>query len=269
MAGGSKERRMVFDVRGRRRNVVKVVYAVLAVLMGLSLFLTVGPFSLSSLFGGGGSSSGAATKAAEEQAQRYERKLAKDPEDPALLLGLTRARLSAGNASLSVNPETGQTAPTLETRQQYAKASEAWSKYLKATDEPNIGAAQLVASSLFTLAQISPTPNEITANMQAAADTQKLVVEERPNLSTLSNYALYSTYAFDYDAAEEAANRVKKLASSKFERENFENQLEESTKSAKEFQKGLVRQEKENQGSGKAAVENPVQGLGSTGPLGE
>ena len=31
MAQGNKEHRMVFDIRGRRRHVVKVVYAILAV----------------------------------------------------------------------------------------------------------------------------------------------------------------------------------------------------------------------------------------------
>lgn len=268
MAGGGKEeRRMVFDIRGRRRNVVKIVYAVLAILMGASLFLTVGPVSLGNLFGGGGET-GAAAKAAEEQAERYERKLAKSPEDPELLLGLTKARLSVAQASVAVNSETGQVEPTLETRQQYEKASESWDTYVKTTDEPNVVAAQQVASALFTLAQISRTPPEIAANMEAAADTQQLVIEERPNLSTLSNYAIYRTFSFDYGAAKQAADRVAKLATSKFERENFENQFEESTKSAKEFQKELARLKKQNPGAGKEAIENPLSGVGGAG-LGE
>lgn len=262
MASGGKEHRMLFDLRGRRRNVVKVVYAVLAVLMGLSLFLVTGSGSLSNLFGGGGGGS-TAGKVAEEQAERIERKLVKTPEDPDLLASLTRARLSAANASLAVNPETGETAATLETRQQYEKASEAWSRYLEATDEPTAGAAQLVAPALFQLAQISRTPNEIVANMNAAADAQQIVVEQRPNLSTLSNYAIYRTFTFDYGEAEKIADRVAKLTSSKFERENFENELEEQTKSAKEFQKGLARFKKEeSNGGSKESLENPLPGLG-------
>ena len=39
---------MVFDTGGRRRGVVKVVYAILAVLMGFSLLLVVGPAPLQS-----------------------------------------------------------------------------------------------------------------------------------------------------------------------------------------------------------------------------
>ncbi len=46
MAKKDGERRMVFDTGGRRKDVVKVVYAVLAVLMGLSLLLVVGPAPL-------------------------------------------------------------------------------------------------------------------------------------------------------------------------------------------------------------------------------
>ncbi len=268
--GGDKEHRMLFDIRGRRGNVVKVVYAVLALLMGLSLFIIGGSGSISGIFGdsNGGSE---LSKIAEERAERLETKLVKSPEDPDLLVGLTRARISAGEASLSVNPETGEAVPTVETRQQYEKASESWDKYLKATDEPSATAAQLVARALFTLAQISRTPVEIEANMKAAADTQELVVEQRPTASSLGTFALYKTFAFDYAGAEQAAERVKKLASSKFERENFENELQQSTRSAKLFEKELARAKKANQGSGKESLENlqnPLPGIGGTG-LGE
>ena len=46
----SDEHRMVFDIRGKRRHVVKFVYAILAILMGASLFLVTGAVSLGSLF---------------------------------------------------------------------------------------------------------------------------------------------------------------------------------------------------------------------------
>lgn len=268
MAGGEKEHRMLFDLRGRRRNVVKVVYAVLAVLMGLSLFIIGGSGSISGIFDDGGDGGGEVAKLAEERAERLETKLVKTPEDPGLLLNLTRARLQAGEASVQVNPETGQVAPSLETRQQFQKASEAWSQYLEATDKPSPTAAQQVAQALFTLAQISPSPVEIEANMQAAADTQQIAVEKRPTAGSLSNYALFKTFAFDYAEAEQAAERVKKLASSKFERENFENELKQSTESAKAFQQELNRAKKEGQGNGKERIENPVPEFGG-GLLGE
>ncbi|HET7510698.1 MAG TPA: hypothetical protein VFJ65_10665, partial [Solirubrobacterales bacterium] len=80
MASGGKENRMVFDIRGRRRNVVKVVYALLAVLIGLSLFLVVGGLNISELFNG--SATVEAGKEFEATAARLERELKKEPEEP-------------------------------------------------------------------------------------------------------------------------------------------------------------------------------------------
>ena len=61
---------MLFDLRGgRRRSMVKVVYAVLAVLMGASLFLTVGPLNIGELFSNSGSA-GNAAEPFEEQTER-------------------------------------------------------------------------------------------------------------------------------------------------------------------------------------------------------
>ncbi len=53
MAQGNNEHRMVFDIRGRRRHVVKAVYAILAILMAASLFLVTGAINLNSIFGTG------------------------------------------------------------------------------------------------------------------------------------------------------------------------------------------------------------------------
>jgi DNA repair ATPase RecN len=260
MAGG-KERGMVFDIRGRRRHVVKVVYAILAVLMGASLFLVVGPVNIGSLLGNGGSGNSGA-QVSIERAETIERKLKKSPEDPELLLSLTRARIAAGTSSQELT-STGEVVPTLETQQQYAKASEAWSEYLKAADEPTAGAAQQVAPALFRLGEISPNPNEILANFKAAAEAQQIVVAKQPNLGSLSKYALYSMYAGDYAVAEKAGAKVEKLARTKFERERFENQLEEVKKAIVKFKKQLSAGS--NKGAAKEGLENPLSGIGSGG----
>ena len=71
MAEGG-ERRMLFDIRGRRKHVVRVVYAILALLMGASLFLVVGPFNIGNLINSG-SSANSTAKVLDEQAERIER----------------------------------------------------------------------------------------------------------------------------------------------------------------------------------------------------
>jgi hypothetical protein len=265
MASGSKEHRMLFDIRGKRRHVVKVVYAVLALLMGLSLFLVTGGASLSGLIGSG-NSGGSAVAGLEEQTERLERKLVKDPENPDLLLALTRSEVNVANQLVSVvETEAGPVPePTSESRAEMQRASESWSKYLEATDKPSAGAASVVAPALYSFAISSPNPTEIEANMKAAANAQQIIVDQRPNLNSWSTLAIYRYLSFEYAAAEKAEEEAKKLAasSSKFERENLENQLEESSKGAHKFQKQLEAGEKAGAGSGKAQLENPFGGLG-------
>jgi hypothetical protein len=263
MAKKDGERRMVFDTGGRRRGVVKVVYAILAVLMGFSLLLVVGPAPLQSLFGISNEVSSAAQQF-EEQSQQLEVKLKKDPQNPDLLLSLTRAQINAGNAQ--ADPETGELTP--EATQQLQAASESWSKYLKATDEPSSAGAQVAAQALFGLATTARTGPEAELNVRAAAHAQEIVAKARPSLGSLSTLAIYRLYSFDYKGAAEAEKEAKKFANTKFERENLENELEQISKRSHEFQKQLAKIEKEAKkarAEGKGSIANP---LGESNPLG-
>jgi hypothetical protein len=267
MASGGNEHRMVFDIRGKRRHVVKFVYAILAVLMGASLFLVVGPVNIASLFETGNKVS-AATSQFEEQAQRFEHKLVKSPGDAELLLGLTKARINAGNSAVE-QTSTGELVPTVESTQQLQKASAAWSEYLEATNEPSAGAAQLASNALFTLAQTSSSTSEAEANVRAAAEAQKIVAEAQPTLGALSTYALYTLYTFNYAAAEKANAEAAKLTSSKLQREELEKNFESVKKRAHEFQKQIAEAAKAakqgaKQGATPESLANPLGGLGGS-----
>jgi hypothetical protein len=260
MAKNSGERRMVFDTGGRRKNVVKVVYAILAVLMGLSLLLVVGPAPLQSLFGVDNSASSAADQF-EEQAERIEFKLKKDPRDPELLLSLTRAQINAGNSLVETNPETGQIAYTPESRQRLLKASETWSRYLKATEKPAAGGAQTAAQALFSLAETAATGSEAESNVRAAAKAQQIVAEARPSLGSLSTLAIYRLFSFDYKGADQAQREAAGYVNTKPERENLGNELDEFSKRAHAFQKQLAKIEKEAKqarAKGEPSLANPL-----------
>jgi tetratricopeptide (TPR) repeat protein len=241
MAQGDKEHRMLFDLRGRRKNVVKVVYAVLAVLMGLSLFLVIGGFNLAELFQSNNASTEAA-KPFEEQAERIEVKLKKDPQDPDLLLALTRAQINAGNSLVSVEPS-GQQVMTVEAAQEYQKASESWDKYTEVADKPTAGVAQLVAPALLQLAEVSKTLFEARRNVEAATDAQQLVANQRPSLNSYSTLAIYSYFAGDFEAAEKAEKKAQTFTNSASEREALDKQLGEIEKRAERFQKELDKAE--------------------------
>ncbi|MBK5218667.1 MAG: hypothetical protein JJE35_02600 [Thermoleophilia bacterium] len=260
--GGKDEHRMLFDIRGKRKNVVKVVYGILALLMGLSLLLVAGPLPFGDIFGAQDSAS-EAREQFEEQTERIEAKLVKDPNNPDLLLSLTKAHVNAGNSSAESNPETGEVVLTLESRQQYEQASSVWSEYLEATDEPTVGAATLMARTLFSLAETSRSSAEAEANVKAAAEAQQILADERPSINSLGTLAIYKVFTFDYAGAEKANEEAKKFASSKFQREQLDKQLEEYRKRAEGFEK-QVEEEKALQ---KATQEG--QGGGQSGqPLG-
>jgi hypothetical protein len=257
---GDGERRMVFDIRGKRRHVVKFVYAILALLMGASLFLVVGPVNIAGLFESSNNVS-SATKQFEEQTAKVQHKLKKNPEDPELLLALARAQINTGNSLATINPETGAAEYTPESRVALEEASEAWAKYLKTTDEPSSGSAQLMAQAFFGLAQGSRTGPEAEGNVRAAAQAQQIVAEARPSLGSLSTLAIYRLYSFDYKGAAEAEKKAIPYANTKFERENLGNELQQISKRAHEFQKQLVEIEKaakKSREQGKPSVANPL-----------
>ena len=94
-------RRMLFDLRGRRRRAVQATYLMLAVLMGggLVLFGIGGDVSgglLDAFKGGGGGSNG--DSALRDQAKRQEERLAKNPQNPAVLQNLVRDYYSLATA---------------------------------------------------------------------------------------------------------------------------------------------------------------------------
>lgn len=263
MASGGKEHRMVFDIRGRRKHVVKVVYAILAVLMGASLFLVVGPVNIGELFSSN-SSSGEAAKPFEEQAERLEVKLRKEPESEQLLQSLTRAQVSAGNSLLSVEPSEDDLVKAV---QQYQQASNTWSEYMKATKEPAAGTAQLVAPALISLAERSRTFQEAQANIEDAAAAQGIVAKQRPTLNSFSTLALYTYFTGDFAAAEKAEAKAKGLTKEKFEAEELEKRLGEVKKNAKKFQKELKSAEAAEKAAAKGNKGNPESLENPSSPL--
>jgi hypothetical protein len=255
---------MVFDIRGRRRNVVKVVYAILAVLMGLSLFLVVGGLNLGELFNSGGGAS-EVTKQFEEQQARIERELRKDPENPDLLVSLTRAQVNAGNSleEVKVTSAGEERVVTAESLNQMQQASDSWSKYLKATKEPNLGLAQLMSLTLVKLAEFAKSPPESKENLEAAAAAQKLIADERPNLNSLTTLAFYEAILGNTKQAKQLAGEATKYGNTKFEKENIDNELKRYEEIGVKYQKFL----KESEALAKAKGQNGKQALEGN-PLG-
>ena len=266
MAQGSNEHRMVFDIRGRRRHVVKAVYAILAILMAASLFLVTGAVNLNSILGIKSSTESAAASF-EKQAENIEAKLAKTPGDENLMANLTRTRINAAN-SMVTNGALESQSGLEEVKHQLALASEDWSNYTEAASEPSPGLAIQAAPALFQLAEYSSTSVEALENVKAATEAQEIVAKARPSLNSWSTMSFYALFAQNYKAAEKAKAEAIKFANTKFERESFENKYDEVEKNAKAFGKQIqVEKASKSESAGKESLENPIPGLGGS-PLG-
>jgi len=259
----SGERRMVFDTRGRRRHVIRVVYAILALLMGASLFLVVGPFSVADLFNNTSSTSGSAVL--DDQAENIERGLRVKPDDEALLLALTRTRIGAGNALAETDPTTGRTVITPEGRAEFEQASQAWDRYLKQVDSPSPSGATLVARMFFSLAETTASVEEIVTTLKQAAKAQQIVAEAQPSASSLSTLAFYDYFAGDFAGGDKARRRALGYVPSLKEKEAIAAQLAGYRQRGKQFEKQKQEVARSQQGTGKEALENPLGGLAAGG----
>jgi hypothetical protein len=265
MAQGPDEHRMVFDIRGRRRHVVKFVYAILAILMALSLFLVTGAINVGSIFGSTSSGESAVSNF-EDQAEAIEKKLVKTPGDEDLLASLTRTRINTANAMITNGAGESQSGVE-EVKQQLSQASEDWTKYVKASEEPSPGVAIQVSPALFQLAELSSSSLAAEENVKAATEAQEIVADARPSLNSLSTLAFYQLFEQNYKAAKKSIDKATALGGgTKFEREQIENKYEEVEKNAKKFGANLkAEKETSSETAGKESLEKPLQGLGATG----
>jgi hypothetical protein len=260
----SGERRMLFDTSGRRRRVIQVVYAILALLMGASLFLVIGPVNVGELIGNSAGGGGSASQVFDEQAERIEARLVKNPRDEQQMLALTRARINAGNAEVeAVEGQLPRIGP--EAREDFEAAGSAWNRYLKlAGDEPSAAGAQLVAAAFFQLAEGSANNlREIKRNIARATAAQRIAAEQQPNTGSLSNLAIYQYFNGDYAAGDRTTKRVVAEANSKNEAKAFEEQLDEFRKRAKQFEKNAKRSARQERKLQREALRNPFTGPGT------
>lgn len=267
MAKGG-ERRMLFDIRGRRKHVVRVVYAILALLMGASLFLVVGPFG-----GIGGlintNTSTSAAEISQEQAEKIEAKLLQEPENPQLLVSLARKRINAGNALTETNTATGFVELLPEGRRELEQAGAAWKRYLKEESPPKPTAAAQMARAYFTLAENSFGLTEAVANVEKAADAQNLAATGQPTINSLTTLAIYKYYAGDFTAGDKAARQAEAKASTKAQAKEVKKQMGEARARGKQFAKQKKEFAKTEKEQGKEALKNPFGELGGGTSLGQ
>lgn len=267
------EHQMLFDLRGRRKRVIQVIYVLLAVIMAASLLVIGLPGGVNPF--GNVSQTNDIAQISIDRAENLETRLLAEPNNQNVKAELIRARVSAGGSLIEV-AENGQQVVGDEAKAQYDLAAQAWSEYLRATgNKPDPSVAQLMSTTLFSLAQGS-TVSQFQVNIEDAAQAQQLVVESArqqfkkgegpaptPSLVVLATY-LY--YAQDTEAADRA--RQEALASTRddAEREDLKTQLEAAEQEATRIGRIIRQAERQARNTGGQSLEDPLGNLGTPAP---
>lgn len=265
------EHRMLFDLRGRRKRVIQVIYVILAVLMAGSLLVIGMPGGMNPFSSGGGVVSQDTADLQIKRANQLEERLLTNPKNTNAQVELVRARIAAGNSLVEVD-DSGQQTVGAKATAQYDLAAEAWSDYVKQVDKPDPSLAQLMANTFFSLSQ-GATVAQFQANIKAAVDAQSVVAENAVRESRkggqspagpLATLATYQYYAQQFDAADASRKQALAAATGETERKQIDRQIAAAEKDAKRINKLIKQANKQAKKDGGKALENPLGGLGSS-----
>ncbi len=259
---------MLFDLSGKRKRVVQVVYAALAILFAVSFVgFGIGSDAAGGLFdaiGVGGDDSTSDDPAFEADIDDAEARLATDPKDEQALQDLISVRFQAGNAALDSDETTGQVSLTPEAETQYREAIASWKTYLKVADKPNSGSAAIANNAYGTLLQFSD-PQDVPGLAEDAIPSAQITAEDVGGVGPWFTLAQYAYFGGDPDLGDEAAAQaIKEVDPS--QKKQIQKDLEATAKAAAELKKQIEKQAEK--GTGDEAFTNPLEQGGAAGGLG-
>jgi hypothetical protein len=230
---------VLFDLRGKRRRVVQVVYSLLAAsfLIGFVFFGigTGGGGSISDLFGGG--SGGSTTTQFDDQIDAANQQLDKDPKDTDALLKLAENEWFKAKSGVEQDPNTGQiTSISDEAHTDLGQSADAWARYLKY----NKGQADSGVAA--EMVQVYGLLNDAPG----AAKAQRIVAEETPSSNSYGNLALYLYFSGDLAGGDAAAAKAIDLAP-KIQRKQVKSQLDQIRAQGVKVKKQLAKAKKKAQ----------------------
>jgi tetratricopeptide (TPR) repeat protein len=249
---------VLFDLSSPgRKNIIRVVYGVLALLfligfVGFGIGGELGGGGIvDSLTGGGGN--GDTAEQFEQQIEDAEAALETNPADEKALATLAEYRYLSGQAQLDIDEATGAPVLTEEARGEFEAAIDAWTRYLE-TDprKPDVGAAGQVVQAYVLL-----------GNAEGAADAQEILAEANPSAGTFSTLAYYRYADFDFKRGDEAAALAVENANEN-QRKSVEKQLDQLRESAVQQEKRIEKQSDSEEGA-ESALQSPFGGLDQGG----
>ncbi|MGB6425932.1 MAG: hypothetical protein WBF18_11700 [Solirubrobacterales bacterium] len=255
---------MLFDIRGKRKRFIQVIYVFLALLLGggLVLFGIGGDANggLGDLLGISSNSGSDGSTEFNDEVEAAESRLATDPENPAALLSLARYSYLNGQQSLEVDEEQGTQVVTDEARTDFEASIDAWERYLKANKgQPDASVATLIFRAYTSVAFDSTSPVTIQRRLDGAQDAAAVIAAERPGPTSFLDLASLAYLAGDTKTADKAAKQALAALPDDTGRPALKSQLESAEQQGKQIQKQL-KQQAENPDQN--ALEDPLGTLG-------
>lgn len=195
---------MLFDLKGRRKRLVQVVYLTLAILMGGGLVLFgIGGDVSGGLFDAFSDRQGSGNDIVDDRIEDNEKKLDTDPTNEAALKALVRDWYSLANDE--ADPNTNQY--TGEGQERLAKADDAWQRYLDVeTKKPDASLASLMIQVY----------GQTGLNKAAeAAEAAELIAEARPSSQAYLQLVQFAALAGQKRKADLAGIKAVDLAPKK------------------------------------------------------
>jgi tetratricopeptide (TPR) repeat protein len=251
---------MLFDLKGKRKRLVQVVYLGLAILFGGGLVLFgVGGNTSGGLIdafkgGGGGSSSDSAFN---DVIVKAERRAARNPQDPEARLAVVRAQFNLAASPAGSDAQTG--ALTDKGQQAIIEVTQNWERYLKLhpkkIDPSGATSAALAYGALQEYGK--------------AVKAQKASVKERPSANGYFQLADFSYRAGDVKAGDAAAKEAVRRTPSD-QRNTVRSLIKDLKKQGRQIVKAVAAQKKAQKKAGKEQGEpgtnfGPLPGQGAAG----
>jgi tetratricopeptide (TPR) repeat protein len=254
---------VLFDLQSPgRRRIIKVVYAMLAILLAVGLVgFGIGSDAtggISEIFGGGTADTGF-----EDEIEDAEKRAEEQPKNERAQLELVTLYIQQGNQQLEADEATGQASVTPDAEESYGKAADAWDAYLKLKPKkPDTGAALQLANVNFLIAQNASSGVDAQIAVENAAEVQQVAADADPSRGNLGNLALYLYFAGNFAAADAAAAKAV-AATPKDDQAASRKQFDQIKQQAEAFAKQVKAEQKQG-----AAVEGQNPLGGASGGLG-
>ena len=249
---------MLFDLSsGKRKRVVQVIYAFLALLMGGGLVLLgiggAGNGGLLDAIGIGGDS-GSGDPQYEQQISDDEAKLEQDPQNTAAMLDLLRTHyLSATSSGVETDASTGQISISPDAHTELEDAAAVWQRYLKSDpDRPNTSAATNAVQVY-----------QLLGDASGAAEAQQIVADAQKSAAAYGQLAFYLYADFKFKEADAAADKAVAAADSS-QRKTVKQSMNAYSEQAHQQQEQIKKEQQKggNEDAAQAELEDPFGALG-------